>query len=742
MNGAVVGRAIGARGRHFARGTVARSWGLSAPVRVLALTAALLLAAIALPAQGARSVSEIRGARTLRGRVTDAATGLPLPGTEVVANDGLLGRVRSDSDGAWELAVPATTMVRVRVRHPGYAFREFVVDARLDDAGRVRQTSLEALAIPLDAVIVTAARREQKLADAVVETELIGSRALAERGASDVAAVLTERSGMQLDGGVPAGAGIQMRGFDSRRVLILLDGQPMVGRVNGNFDVSRIPTSMVERIEVVKGPQSTLYGSEALGGVVNIITRRADVAGWEAGVVSAAGTQGRRDLSGNTLWRRGALGATLDGGVRRQDLTPGVAGTSDTYAHRWNGSGSLRWQRDSGLQFEAGALAISEAQRYRVGQLYHFADNDQYGGRASARAAVPGGWLTSTVNLSAFDHLSRASTLSSPASDSGSKDAQRLVQGDLLYNAEFGHTQLDAGVQLRRESITADRLSVASPHSTSVEPFAQFTRSIGSISLTPGVRVTRSDRWGNFVAPRVAAMWRPREALAIRAAFGRGFRAPDFKELYLDFVNSAAGYAVSGNPHLRPESSTSGSLGVEWTGTALWSRASLFRNDYRNFIETREPDATGTYTYDNIERGRSSGIELETGLSLRSWQLEGSYDYLHARDLGSGGALLGRPMHSARGSVTGNAPFGFRGNVALLYTGRTPIDRDATGAVSRERAGWTRVDARLSRALPFSTEWSLGITNLFDKRLMESWPGFTGRQVVLGVTWHAGSAVR
>lgn len=727
MRHATLGRIVQGLGRGTPRGTA------RAATRMLALAATVLLAA--LPLQG-------QAFRTLRGRVTDAASGRPIAGSEVLANDGVLGRVRSDDAGRWELPVPSTAMVRVRVRHPGYAFREFVVDAGRDDASALRQTALEALAIPLDAVIVTAARREQKLADAVVETELISTQQLAERGASDVAAVLTERSGMQVDGGVPSGAGVQMRGFDSRRVLILLDGQPMVGRVNGNFDLSRIPTSMVERIEVVKGPQSTLYGSEALGGVVNIITRRADAAGWEAGLASSAGTQGRRDASANALWRSGALGATLDGGLRRQDLAPGVAGTADTYAHRWNGSGSLRWQPDAALQVEAGALAISEAQRYRVGQLFHFADNDQWGGRASARLALGGGFLTSTLNLSAFDHLSRASTLASPASDSGARDAQRLVQGDLLYNAQYGATQVDAGIQLRRESISADRLSVAAPRSTSVEPFAQITRTSGPLSVTPGVRVTRSDRWGNFVAPRLAAMWRPVDALAIRGSLGRGYRAPDFKELYLDFVNAAAGYAVSGNPTLRPESSTSGSLGVEWTGTTLWTRASIFRNDYRNFIEAREPDATGTYTYENIDRGRSAGTELEAGLSLRSLQVEGSYDFLHARDLGGGGALLGRPAHSARGSVTGTAPLGVHGNLSLLYTGRTPIDRDATGAVSRERAGWVRVDARISRAFPLATEWSIGVTNLFDKRLLERWPGFTGRQVVVGMTWHAGSAGR
>lgn len=716
-----------ARGGWWAR-------SLARVAAALIVAAALALAPLGAPALGAQE------GRTLRGRVTDAE-GRALAAAEVVANDGVLGRVRTGADGEWLLRVPAGAIVRVRVRHPGYAYREFVVDAqRAADAPYV--TRLASLAIPLDAVVITAARREQKLADAVVETELIGTQALRERGASDVAAILTERSGLQLDGGFPAGAGVQMRGFDSRRVLILLDGQPMVGRVGGHFDVSRIPTSMVERIEVVKGPQSTLYGSDALGGVVNIITRRATALGWEGGVNSAAGTQGRRDLSANTLFRRGTLGATLDGGLRRQDLAPGVSDDDATFANRWNGSASLRWQRDSAFQLEGSALAISESQRYRTGQLFHFADNDQWGARGSAQMALGTGRLTTTVHWSAFDHLSRSSTLDRPVTDSGARDTQRLLQGDLLYNAQFGRTLVDAGVQLRRETISADRLSVEAPDVFNVEPFAQATLSLGPVNLTPGVRLTVSDRWGDFVAPRLAAMWRPADALALRASLGRGFRAPDFKELYLDFVNSAAGYAVKGNADLRPESSTSGSLGVEWTGTRLWARGGLYRNDYRNFIEAREPDASGTYTYNNIARGRTSGLELEGGLTVSRWQLDASYDYLRARDLDSDGALLGRPTHTARAGVGGGLWLGLRGNASVLYTGRTPIDRDAAGAVSRERAGWARVDARLSQPLPLGMEWCLGVTNLFDKRLLEAWPGFTGRQVFAGINWRGGSAAR
>ena len=683
--------------------------------------------------------AEAQDSLWVRGVVTEAEGGGPLPGAEVLLEDGRAGRARTDARGAWRLRVADAGAVRVRARRPGYAWRERLVDPRAAGDTPI-VLALPRLALALDAVVVTAARREQRLADAVVETEVIGAEEIARRSATDVAALLTERSGLQLDGGVPAGAGAQMRGFDSRRVLVLLDGQPLVGRVNGTFDLSRLPTAGLARIEVVKGPQSTLYGSEALGGVINLITRRAEEEGWDAGLALSGGSQGRRDGAGDARWRRGRLGGTLDAGLRRQDLAPGVPGTAGTFARRANGAGTLRWERGSGRSLEAAGHAILESQRYRTGQLFNFADNAQWGGRASAVALVPGGRLTGTLHLSAFDHLSRRSTRDRPASDSGARDAQRLLQADLLYNAQRGRVAVDAGVQLRREGITADRLSVADPSVRQAEPFAQATLALGQVQLVPGARLTVSDRWGRFVAPRLAALWRPREALGLRVALGRGFRAPDFKELYLDFVNTAAGYAVRGNAALRPEASTSLTSGLEWTGTRTWLRASAYANDYRDFIEAREPDAAGTYTYGNIARGRIAGLEVEGGWRRGGWSVDGSYDRLRARDLDREVPLLGRPAHTLRAAMSTAPWHGLRGTSSALYTGRTPLDRAADGTVTRVRDGWTRVDARLTQSLPGELQWTLGVTNLLDTRLLAQWPGFTGRQVVLALGWRTAAA--
>src|SRR5690606_6114811 len=108
----------------------------------------------------------------------------------------------------------------------------------------------------------------QQLKDVPVATEVVAREEIERTGAADLSAVLVERTGISVEGGHPVGTGIMLQGLGSERVLVLVDGQPYIGRLSGSLDLSRVPVSLIERVEVVKGPQSTLYGSDAMGGVV------------------------------------------------------------------------------------------------------------------------------------------------------------------------------------------------------------------------------------------------------------------------------------------------------------------------------------------------------------------------------------------------------------------------------------------------------------------------------------------
>jgi outer membrane receptor for ferrienterochelin and colicins len=267
-----------------------------------------------------------------------------------------------------------------------------------------------------------------------------------------------------------------------------------------------------------------------------------------------------------------------------------------------------------------------------------------------------------------------------------------------------------------------------------VEPYAQVTWGVDRISLTPGVRVSVNEQWGTAVTPRVAALWRPVEALGVRAAAGRGYRAPDFKELYLEFVNAAAGYAVRGNPDLVPEHSTNVSLGLELAEGRTWTRLSAYHNRYRDFIEASEQDVSGTFTYENVAEGTTQGIEADVRMDWGRVRLEGGYALLDTEDGETGTPLLGRARHSARAGIS--AAFRpARVTATALHTGATPVRRDANGAISETRPAFTRVDLRLSAALPSAFELQVGVDNVFDRRMGSTWPGYTGRMVYAGLVW-------
>ncbi len=669
------------------------------------------------------------------GFIRDGALGTPLADaavTAIVGRDTL--RTLSAADGAFALSYGerADGEIALVVRRLGFAPHRTSLSASTSHSVTI---SLTPLALRLDATIVTAARREQRLKDAVIPTEVISRGEIERSGASDVASVLTEQLGVQFEGGLPAGAGVQLQGLGTNRVLILVDGQPLVGRINGNLDLSRLPTANLERIEVVKGPQSTLYGSDAMGGVINLVTRRASAERTDASVQLVGGSRGRMDVNGSLLGGSTRVQAGLDVGMRTLQLAPGIPGDLGTFAERFEMSPQLRVQLGDAWQLESSALVIREAQRYRTGQLYRFADRNQMAARLGAtwrRGAHRSGVL---LYRSRFDHLARASTLDRPQSDAGERDRQTLTELEVTYSGPVSRALIDAGVELRQEGILADRVDAQRRSFNAIEPFAQATFGGDRLAVTPGARVTYNDQWGSYATPRIAALWRPVTPLAIRATVGRGFRAPDFKELYLAFANPQAGYAVQGNEQLRPETSTSAQLNVEYAANQLYLRASTYDNQLRDFIEFVQADVAGLFTYGNVAQARTRGVETEAGYTAGRLRVEGGVAFLDARDKLTDRTLLGRARWSGRLSASASRLLGARVSGTLVHTGATPIQRNDDGAVTATQSAFTRLDFRIARALGRGIDLSAGVDNVFDRQLGTAWPGFTGRQWYGGVTW-------
>lgn len=710
-------------------------------------------------------------APALRGVVIDAESGRPVGDAELIVravgdrrDAPARAVVRAGADGAWRVAGLPAGRYQLRARRIGYVVAERTVRVGEEGAAPAQalRVALTPQAVSLETAVVTASRRIQKLKEAPVAVQLVGRRDIERSGATNVAAVLTEQAGLQPDGGTPSGVGVMLQGMDAQRVLILLDGQPLTGRINGNFDLSRLPASMVQRIEIVKGPQSTLYGSDALGGVVNIITRDLATRAWGGSLGVQGGTQGRRDLTGSLLGAAGPVHFSADLGRRDVNLTPGRDDQIGTEAGRWDGALKARWRPDSSLALEASTLVLDEAQRFRIGTNWFFADRQQ------ATARLAGTWtrgrtrLAPTLHYTHFDHLYRRSLADRPLSRLGDHDTQRLLVGELLASHVRGRTALDAGTSVRRESAASTRV-VSDRGATNglrdrvvAEPYAQLTvgGGDGRWSVVPGLRLTADQQWGTHWTPRVATMFRPAQRLAVRASAGRGFRAPDFKEQFLQFqhISESFAYFVRGNPALRPELSDNVSGSVEWAGSRLYVRADLFDNRFRDFIESRVVGDTTVatsanpiayYTYGNVGRGRTHGTDLEAVLRLGALRVDGGYSWLEARDQDADRPLLGRARHTARLGLGGTHASGASATLNAQWTGRAPVAIGGAGT-PLVRDAWLRVNARvahtLAQALGGAWRAELGASNLLDAR-PNLWPGFTGRQLYTGLTWQAGRAL-
>lgn len=697
----------------------------------------VLLALVAgFPFAGAQSAGTTG---TLSGRIVDARTHAGLDAAEIILDGrGSPRSARSGADGSWTLERVAAGRHELVVRRLGYLSANRTVDVGTGrDSGVVVELALSSRA--LDAIVVTAARREQRLKDVTTTTELVSRREIERTGSSDIASVLSEQTGIQFTGGHPSGSGVALEGLSDQRVLVLVDGVPLYGRIAGGLDLSRIPASAVERVEVVKGPQSTLYGNEAMGGVVNIITRGAVPEQSNAELSAVVGSDRRSDTDLFATTRRGNFSATANLGHRFVERTPGIAGTLGAFTDRLDGLATARWTPGPSLALDGSVLVLDDRQRWRSGTENEFADNTQTNLHAGATVSAGARRLTSTLSFSQLDHLSRASQFSEPIAGTGDRQVQRLAQADLLFSQQTSALVFDAGAQLRREYIssTDGRIAGGSRTLDSAEPYAQAEWSNDRWSIVPGARLSWNEQWGTFLSPRVAARVQVTPELTLRASVGRGFRAPDFKEMYLDFTNDAAFYAVHGNTGLRPEHSSNASLGAEWSRDALYGRAQIYVNQLHDFIETIPlPESGGfaQFTYGNIDRATTRGVELESGFTLGALHAEAGYAYLHARDLSSGGPLLGQPPHSGRLLLGFPLPLEIQASATGVHTGSTPMERDDDGNISSNRDAYTRLDLRFARRLLDRALLSVGADNVFDARPAR-WADATSRQIYLGVSW-------
>jgi vitamin B12 transporter len=594
---------------------------------------------------------------------------------------------------------------------------------------------------PLPPIVVSATRTEQDPRSLGSAVTVVTAQELADSRVNTVLEALRQVPGVEVvqSGGPGHGTSVFIRGHNSAHTLIMLDGVRLNSNTAGGYDVANIPVNNIERLEIVRGAQGALYGSDAVGGVVNIVTKRG-TKGLHGSVESAAGTGGYR--SG---------GVALNGGNEAGDFSVGYSG------NRFNGTSVASKKTGNNENDEwinhafSGRFGLNFLEDGRADlTLNHSRDNADVDGVNA--------FLKPADDLNAEQrrrNLSGKFTVSKPVVDWYTQTlsvglARENIEGIDPDTAGNNFTINNETRTFSAKSdfmpFTGDTVSVGydfeSQHGANPDSPLDQTLAIHSVflqnhwtyediaSVTAGIRHDNHETFGGYTTYRLAASAKvPDTGLRFHGSLGTGFRAPTLNDLY--WPNT--GWSL-GNPNLAPETSKSVDLGVE---QSLWENrviadVTFFRSRVKNLIDWA---ATGPNWWDpwmpqNVANAEIQGIETSLILRpIRPLDLKLAYTLTDARDAATGDELARRPRHCASASATYRV---FKG-ASITLSGTRVGERYDNKPNVDTLDSYVRFDLAATYDVTENLQFFGRIENMFDENYEEAKGyGITGRYAFLG----------
>ena len=654
-------------------------------------------------------------------------------------------RARSDETGRFGIAARLGDTLVVRA----LGFRE----ARLVVSGASVVVLLDALPTVLPVFTTTMGQRVIRASESPRSVTVLDRRDIDGAAAISANQLLRQVPGLQELPSPPSKTSISVRGFDDSRVLILVDGEPVAGALIESRDIGRLSTLATERIEITKGPSSVEFGSDALGGVINIV-QAAPSKRLTVDALARHGGLGREESTVGVSQRVGKFGYRVNGGWRQSNRVTGYDATGPTFDRIYDLRSDFRYEVSRRLSLRLDVQASQERQRFPLdAQFNGFIDNRGAQGFVEARASMLGGSLRARAFEQAFNYEYRQARGLLPIRGSADSLEQQERQGRYLlaYTRVAGAHAIDIGVQRSSRTLVAPRkVEGDSARDAVTEVFARDAWTIGAVQLTAGARHSASSLWGSTTNPSVGLAWQLSPSVRLRSNIARGFRAPGFKEIRYTFFNPAGGYTLVGNLELRPETSVSGTFGGTWApSSSLSFDVEGYRNDVDDLIDWRfqgnNPAGYQVYKNVNVARARTQGIESNVHLLRDGTDVTLGYDFLRARDLGMGLPLSRRATHTARVRVSHEWAVrrGLSTDLSARYTGNAPLvgipsGAPITGPFSTEagiigrQGAFLAIDAQLRLNLITGAELSVGANNLLDQRPVLWTPAFA-RQLFVGL---------
>lgn len=560
-------------------------------------------------------------------------------------------------------------------------------------------------------MVVTANRSEQPVNTSLASVSVIDRSDIERSQASDILEILRLEAGIDIArGGGPGGqTSLFMRGSNSNHVLVLIDGARVAAAGTGGFSWELLDPAIIERIEIVRGPRAARWGSDAIGGVIQIFTR-----------------QGQ----GTTL--RAAYGRYRD---RSLAGAYGNQSFSISAAHRKVGGFSS--QNPRGFSFDPDDDGFENFSTAMSGRI------DLADGRLEMNARLATGDNEFDQGESEFLNYSGGLTyLSSSNGDWQWQAGLHTLRDRLETETAFGLDELitrriQAGFQAeRRLGGSATILVGADGWDESGLSRGSWSQSRHNLGLWTGIdgnqasfdyeaslRVDRDQRFGSAVTGNLAGGWRPGTNWRIQASIGRGFRAPNFSQLFSPGFSGL----FAGNPDLDPETSLSAELGVQWQITPVQQ---LSLTSYETRIDDLIDFAGPDFQAINIRKARIRGIELAHELVRSRWLSQTRVTWQDPVDRATGQSLLRRARYKASTRIDYQLGDLTSLGAEIIYNGRR-FD------VGQERlSAYTLINLRASHTVGRGLSLEARLENLGDRNY-EPLLGFDahGRSLFLGLRW-------
>ncbi|TKG95546.1 TonB-dependent receptor [Puteibacter caeruleilacunae] len=668
------------------------------------------------------------------GKVIDKKTGRVLPGANVIVEGTTLGTA-TNKDGKFKIDLEKGDYV-IRISYSGFTSIVKTVNAK--DA--YLEVALEESAINLEDVVVTGTGTQRPLKNSPVLTQVLSSEQLHNKGFRTVKDAIEYLSpSIDVSPG-SMGANLTLNGLPNSYILILIDGERVAGNVSGNTEVDRLNMANVERVELLKGAASALYGSDAIGGVINIITKR---------------PTRKIDVVTDNYLSKYSTYSTNNSIAFKSDK---FSSTTSFTKKGTDGYQLSNLETSSKGEKETEKKIIDEAKDYTIGQRFNYTPTEQLSFYAKgsyyektkykpeAHYKYDMGFESTTLGLGGTYHITRKDFIKATYhfdnwkyTKDYFKKSGDFAEGDTEVRKDQNYQELkvigyfgwgDAHYLTAGAEVIGDKFK-----ETSFFPGEESTTSYNlllqdEINITEdltaviGGRLNHHNEYGNYFTPQISSKYSMGD-FAVRAGYSKGYKTPELKELYYDYVTSRGTHIV-GNEDLDPQSSDYVSASVEYLTKSLNISATVFHNEVDDMIDnpyvpiTAEDEAAGykkRMEYGNISSVTTKGIDLLLTAKLPlNMMFKGGYSYLDATNNDTDNRLDGTSKHSARATLSYNNKFSDKYRLSVALQGKIKGDRfyeNEEEAPSYSLWNLTTTHQLFHvNDLKFSID--LGVKNLFD----------------------------